>query len=399
MFNGFSRPLLDPRHYRMDDLLRRPYSAATPLSCAGEIVWAEAPQGWGFCGGVHLGSPKLSGGIGPFTLTLAVDGEAIQPGDALYRPSHVTLNGRHDESGLQVTEDKFITDDDVLVSVISLRNPSEVTVAVELDYAWGIASGAVEAAGKSLWIRREAPPGDDLVQSLPAGARRTLVFAVAVAPSREEAIYRASYWRDRENAAHAQATAYQNWFEENAPRFDCSDPWLTKLWYHNWATVRRLRGETADAYKTLHDLAERNVGEAFQALTEYARSRFDNGDFSQPRETDKIAIFRHSGTKEPALCYFIQEQLLGISVSQQSDDEPLLRVTPRIPLPSEGGWTHFCLENYPCQGRLLTIVWDDPTDPSFDAYQDGDMGLTVYVEGRRLHHQNDLKPFSVTLPF
>jgi hypothetical protein len=85
------------------------------------------------------------------------------------------------------------------------------------------------------------------VQSLPSGARASLVFAVAVAPSREEALYRASYWRDREKPVYAQATAYQNWFEENAPRFDCSDPWLTKLWYHRWAAVRRFRGETDTA--------------------------------------------------------------------------------------------------------------------------------------------------------
>jgi hypothetical protein len=45
------------------------------------------------------------------------------------------------------------------------------------------------------------------------------------------------------------------------------------------------------------------------------------------------------------------------------------------------------------------VVWDDPRDPSFDAYQDGDMGLTVYVDGRRLYHQEDLHPFSKALPF
>ena len=398
MSNAFSRPLLDPRHYRMDDLLRRPYSAATPLGCAGEVVWADAPQSWGFRSGVHLGTRKSPEGTGPFTLTLSVDGEPIEPGDALYRPSHITLHGRHPGSGLQVTEDKFITDDDVIVSVISLRNPGDVTVGVELDYTWGIVSGATEIAGRSAWVRREAPPGDDLVQSLTSGARCTLVFAVAVAPSRDEALYRAAYWRDRENPVHAQATAYQNWFEENAPRFDCSDPWLTSLWYHRWVTVRRLRGESAvseGAIRVLTEVEDR----AFQAAAEYAKSQFEHGDFLMPRETDTTAVFRHGENREPALCRFIRENLLGLSVSVQDDDEATLIVAPRVPLPAEGGWSHFCLENYPCQGHLLTVVWDDPADPSFDAYQDGDMGLTIYAEGRRLHHQNDLYPFSVTLPF
>jgi hypothetical protein len=296
-----------------------------------------------------------------------------------------------------VTEDKFITDDDVIVSVLSLRNPGELTVSVELDYAWGIPSGAVDVAGRQVWIRREPPPGDDLVQSLPSGARRMLVFAVAVAPSREEAVYRAAYWRDRENPVHAQATSYQNWFEENAPRFDCSDLWLTKLWYHRWAGVRRLRGESAEAEESVRALADPSQGGAFQAAAAYARDQFEHGDFSLPREVDPTAIARHLGNQEPALCRFIQEFLLGLSV--QGADDSTLTVSPRVPLPAEGGWSHFCLENYACRGRLLTVVWDDPSDPSFDAYQDGDMGLTVYAEGRRLYHQNDLNPFSVTLPF
>ena len=394
MFNTFSRPLLDPRHYRMDDLLRCPYSAATPFSCAGEIVWADAPQGWGFRGGVHIGQKTSPEGIGPFTLTLSVEGEPIEPGDALYRPSHVTLNGRHEDSGLQVTEDKFITDDDVIVSVISLRNPSDVTVAVELDYSWGIGSGAAEIAGNAVWIRREAPAGDDLIQSLSSGARRTLVFAAAVAPSREEAFYRSAYWRDRENPAYAQATAYQNWFTENAPRFDCSDPWLTTLWYQQWAAVRRLRGETDEAEKEIQGLLSSRADGVFQAVTEYAKAQCSGGDFTLPRDPDTRAPVRYSGTTQPAFCRLIQEQLLGVAVR---DDETLV-VAPTLPLPEEGGWAHFCLENFSYQGRLFTIVWDDPRDPSVDVYQDGDMGLTVYADGRRIYHQENLNPFSVELP-
>jgi hypothetical protein len=31
-------------------------------------------------------------------------------------------------------------------------------------------------------------------------------------------------------------------------------------------------------------------------------------------------------------------------------------------------------------------------------YNDGDKGFTVYVDGRRFHHQNDLAPFTKPLP-
>jgi hypothetical protein len=59
----------------------------------------------------------------PLHVALFVDGDEVMPADALYRPSHVTLHGLHADSGLQITEDKFLTQDDVVVSILSLRKP------------------------------------------------------------------------------------------------------------------------------------------------------------------------------------------------------------------------------------------------------------------------------------
>ncbi|MBC8101463.1 MAG: hypothetical protein H7Z41_02595 [Cytophagales bacterium] len=385
------RPLLDPRYYGMDDLLRRPYTTATPLGSAGEYVWADAPQGWGFSGCVHFGSGGPAGGRAPVTLTLTADSEPVSVGDAIYRPSHVTLNGRHEPSGLQITEDKFITSDDVIVSVISLRNPSEDSVAFQVESAWGVPQGEIELPMGTLWVRREGPPGDDLVQRLPSGARRTLVFAVAVAPSREEAQYRVAYWRNRENPVRAQAAAYQNWFDDNAPRFDCSDPWLTKLWYHRWAVMRRLRGESAEEIAAVREISSMKSETWLQGVAEYARTQFEAGDFTNPCETDPAPSNRE--LREPTLNRFIAECLLGVALRGDT-----LRMLPALPPASEGGWSHFCLENLRSAERLLTVVWDDPSDLSFDAYQDGDMGLTIYADGRRIYHQEDLEPFDLELP-
>jgi hypothetical protein len=234
------RHILDPRHFRLDDLLRRPYTPTTPFGSSGDCLWATSPQGWGFREGVHWVHKTGDKGLGPIRLSLLADGEPVEPADGLYRPSHVTLHARHPDSGLQLTEDKFITRDDVVVSVLSLRNPAEGMTDLQIDLSWGITGGAHEfRRGIPVYVHREGPPGDDLHQRIPSGARRTFVFAVAFAPTREEAVRRAASWARDPNPVHRQTEEYQSWFDESVPLFECSDPWLTKLWYHRWYVVRK----------------------------------------------------------------------------------------------------------------------------------------------------------------
>lgn len=234
------RPLLDARHYRLDDLLRRPYTPLTPFGSGGNCVWATSPQGWGFREGVHWVHKTGQSGLAPFTLTIWADGANVEPGDAVYRPSHTTLHARDDVTGLQVTEDKFITQDDVVVSVLSLRNASDDMAEVKVELGWGVAGGENRFRGNiPVYVHREGPPGDDLRQRLPPGGRERMVFAVAFAPTQAEAVRRASYWARNENAVREHSEAYQAWFDENVPRFDCSDPWATKMWYHRWYVVKK----------------------------------------------------------------------------------------------------------------------------------------------------------------
>ncbi len=233
--------ILNPRHYHLDQILRRPYTPLTPFGASGDCLWATSPQGWGFRHGVHwVHKSAQEEGLAPFSLRLFADDDEVEPGDGVYRPSHVTLHARHAESGLQVTEDKFLTQDDVAVSVLSLRNPGDGAVKVRLDLLYGIPAGEnFFRPTLPVWVHREGPPGDDLRQMLPAGGRRTLVFAVAVAPSPEEARARAAGWARADDPVRAHAEAYQAWFDENVPLFDCADPYLTKMWYHRWYVVKK----------------------------------------------------------------------------------------------------------------------------------------------------------------
>jgi hypothetical protein len=236
--------ILDPRLYRLDEVLRRPYTPQTPFGASGDCLWAASPQGWGFRNGVRWVHPTGdAAGLSPFTIRLFADEDEVHPGDAVYRPSHVTLNALHGDSGLQVTEDKFITDDDVLVSVLRLRNPGEFGVQIEIDLRFGLAQGEHRFRPTlPVHVFRHAPAGDDLRGMLASGGRQTLVFAVAFAPSADEARRRAARWARGADPVAEHAQAYQNWFDENVPLFDCSDPWLTKLWYHRWYLVKKNRG-------------------------------------------------------------------------------------------------------------------------------------------------------------
>ncbi len=235
--------ILDPRQFRLDDLLRRPYTPTTPFGSSGDCLWATSPQGWGFRQGVHWVHKTGENGLTPFTLRLFVDGDEVAPADALYRPSHVTLHGLHANSGLQITEDKFLTQDDVAVSVLSLRNPADGGVSLDVDLKWGVPGGEHHfRPDLPVFVAREGPAGDNLRQMVPAGSRQTLVFAVAFAPTVEEARKRAAKWARAVNPVREQQEAYQAWFDANVPRFDCSDPWLTKLWYHRWYLVKKNHG-------------------------------------------------------------------------------------------------------------------------------------------------------------
>jgi hypothetical protein len=178
--------------------------------------------------------------LGPIQLSLTADNIPVVPGDAIYRPSHVTLHGRDEATDLQVTEDKFITQDDVVVSVLTMRNPGEYHVDVRIDLAWGVPSGENRFRETiPVFVHRHGPPLDDLWQRLPGGAHRTMIFAVAFAPTMEEARSRTRRWAQEQNPTITQAETYQQWFDENIPLFDCSDPWVTKMWYHRWYNLKK----------------------------------------------------------------------------------------------------------------------------------------------------------------
>ena len=370
------RPILDPRHFRPDDLLRRPLLPGETLGSGGGDLLAGTVSGWGFSGTATFLGASIAA---PMTISVWVEGSPLFPAEGTYRPSHVTVNAHDADTGLQVSEDKFIGRDDCLVSVLSLRNPGEWSVEIETRTQWGIARGEHESAsGERFHVSRFAPPAPDRRFTLPAGGRTRLVFALALAvddryarATGDTARRRAEVYAHDPAAVLTHAKAWDDWIMQHTTRFDCPDSWAVRAWYHAVFLRRKYPHRVSPA------LPDGN--QTLAQFGEGVRSLFAGGDFDAP--TDVSAPFLPD--------VFVQ-QVLGFFVIDNT-----LTLTPASDL---AAWDYFAVENYEHQptGRRFTFVWDAPDAPG-DAFDDGDKGFTLYDGDTVLHRQPRLSPISVSL--
>ena len=119
----------------VEALLARPYRIDVPMASTGSCLWAGHPTGWAFPpNSVHwflLTSKNLG-----FDLQLSANDAAVTPGEGTAYPSHIAFNV---EGPLKVEGAKWIAQDDVLVSRLTLTNtggaPVDVTANIVLPVA------------------------------------------------------------------------------------------------------------------------------------------------------------------------------------------------------------------------------------------------------------------------
>ena len=307
--------LLDPRAYRLNDLLRRPLPASN--------TWHQ--QG--------------------LRLALLASDEPVLPAEGLWRPSHTSLFGSEAFSELQVAQDSFLALDGTRVVALLLRNPSSSSIPLEITAHWDVQG-----------TQRCTPPLDDLFFQLAPDTTVQRVFTLSENPDGNAALKLANRWYFESSPAATQAQHLEDWQQQNAFVFDCSDPWLTRLVAHSQAA--RWRGVNPPP-------VPQNGGDA--------KEWFPGGDFDAPLEE----------TACPAWDRWVIETLVGVS----SDGETL-KITPTNLI----GLSSFCLQG----PHGCTIAWDDPAHPE-DAFGDGDKGLTVYVGRARVYNQPTLTPCRLTL--
>lgn len=150
---------------------------------------------------------------------------------------------------LAVSGDKWITQNDVLVARIRVVNRSRspqpffARMQSELSGRDGGYADQRSVDGYPLYLDAcgadEKQTGTEFLLTLQPGESRTLTFACAVAASPERARARLDTELSTQHPLSAQEAAYQGWFDSNIASFRCSDPWVTKLYYHRWYNIKK----------------------------------------------------------------------------------------------------------------------------------------------------------------
>ncbi len=170
--------------------------------------------------------------------------------DPHYAPGDAKLAPPHPAAGtLKVTGDKWITQNDVVVSRISIRNTGKTSqpyyLRMDSDMSGGQDSYTDRHVVGGYPLSLYATAGDGLrrgtrfLGDLAPGQARTFTFACGVSTDAADARSRALALLARPDPLADQVTAYQGWFDSNTAAFVCSDPAVTKMYYHRWYNVKK----------------------------------------------------------------------------------------------------------------------------------------------------------------
>ncbi len=178
---------------------------------------------------------------------------------------------------LKVRADKFITTDDVLVSAVRVENsgthPAHVRIRIaspavypndatgviavikaagdgsyflnapqvnaklhDIDIVYGLRAH-LESAGNL--VVQKTPGGPTIETVLPPAGVTNLDCVMAVGLTRSEVEQCGRRWTAAGGNLANQIAEYQAWFDSNVAYFDCSDPWIKKMYYHRAYNLRK----------------------------------------------------------------------------------------------------------------------------------------------------------------
>lgn len=138
------------------------------------------------------------------------------------------------KSPLQVEGAKWITDNDVLVSVLWIKNASKKPVPYRA--ASSGADATVDIHGYPLFVR---PKNAVFEGTLAPGEKKEARFALGVGATVQEAESRRDRVLAAKNPLADQVKATQNWFDQNAAAFKCSDPKMNVMYLHRLYNLKK----------------------------------------------------------------------------------------------------------------------------------------------------------------
>jgi hypothetical protein len=150
---------------------------------------------------------------------------------------------------LKVEGDKWITQNDVLVTHLKVTNPGRtscplfVRMASELSGTQHGYADQRNIEGFPLYLAAGGTDGHvqdrSFLLTIAPGETRHFTFACAVASAKAEAEDRLKRTLAAPDPVAQQIAEYQGWFDSNIACFTCSDPDIAKMYYHRWYNVKK----------------------------------------------------------------------------------------------------------------------------------------------------------------
>lgn len=139
--------------------------------------------------------------------------------------------------GVTIEEKKIITENDMVVSYISLKNNTAKQLTFELSAA--PSKGASEKKfGYRYILFGSSAGGMSKTVSLNAGQSAECRFVLAVSDKNGECKTKIDTFLADKNPVENHVKKFNSWFEKNIPYFDCDDEQLLQIYYFRWLTYR-----------------------------------------------------------------------------------------------------------------------------------------------------------------
>lgn len=140
-------------------------------------------------------------------------------------------------NGIVVEEKKYITEKDVIVSLLSFKNNSSEKITFDISASPNMGASEEKFGYRYVLFGGNAG-GASKTFSLEAGKSAEYRFAVAVADKQGEAQSKISSFLSDSDPTKKHVAQFNSWFEKNIPYFDCDDKQLKQIYYFRWLTYR-----------------------------------------------------------------------------------------------------------------------------------------------------------------
>lgn len=150
----------------------------------------------------------------------------------------ISENSQTFPKGITIEEKKFITENDVVASVLSFTNKTSSSVSFEISASPNKGQSEEKFGYRYILFGGDVSASSSKTFTLEAGKSAEYKLAVAVSDSQGESAKKINTFAQSKTAAADHIKQFNLWFEKNVPYFDCSDKQILQIYYFRWLTYR-----------------------------------------------------------------------------------------------------------------------------------------------------------------